>query len=342
VTFGEYARQWHESRKASGNYAASTMELDKYNLNHLLTYFENVPLKEIDAATVRKLYNSFANDLSGYPANKSAIMLHQIMKQAMDDDIILRNPCERVPKPKVAKAGKQQSPIDLGTARRLASQLNRALAEDEAHRDNRQRSETHKRASALSRITAVRVALATGLRRGEILGLTWGCLSVDDGLVQVRKSLCTETGELKEPKTTNSIRDVAIDRQTALEIARWKKIQAEYLLGFGIAQNASTPVITNEVGGFMDGRKMDAWWREFRKRQGFDGLRFHDLRHVHATLLVSSGLNIKAVSKRLGHSSVAITLDLYSHAQREDDEKAAEIIGGILAETPDYGKVVAL
>ena len=63
----------------------------------------------------------------------------------------------------------------------------------------------------------------------------------------------------------------------------------------------------------------------------FHGLKLHDLRHTHATMLVSSGLNIKAVSSRLGHASVGITLDLYSHAQREDDEKAAKIMGDLMA-----------
>lgn len=92
-----------------------------------------------------------------------------------------------------------------------------------------------------------------------------------------------------------------------------------------------TPVITNAAGERQDASGLERWWHKFRKQNGFEGLRLHDLRHTHATMLVSSGLNIKAVSSRLGHASVGITLDLYSHAQREDDEKAACIIGDLMA-----------
>jgi integrase len=218
-----------------------------------------------------------------------------------------------------------------------------ALRQAETAIDNHPRAEQCKRASNLSHITAVRLALSAGLRRGEVLGLSWGDVDSVNGLLRVRRSLCCTSGELKTPKTESGIRDVALDACMLSDLMRWKAAQAEYLFTFGIAQGAETPIISSEIGGRMDGHHMGRWWRAFKKRYGFDTLRFHDLRHTHATMLISSGLNPKAVSSRLGHSSVGITLDLYAHAQREDDEKAAAIMGAIMAEqVPPLGQVVNL
>lgn len=89
-------------------------------------------------------------------------------------------------------------------------------------------------------------------------------------------------------------------------------------------------MFTSEAGGYINGHNFNRWWKNFIKGTDFEGLRIHDLRHTHATLLVSSGLNIKAVSARLGHANIGITLDLYAHAQREDDIKAARIVGELL------------
>lgn len=122
-----------------------------------------------------------------------------------------------------------------------------------------------------------------------------------------------------------------LDQQTVSDLARWRIAQSRYLNTLGIEQGVSTPVITSEAGDRLDASGLERWRRSFRKQTGFDDLRLHDLRHTHATQPVSSGLNIKAVSSRLGHASVGITLDLYSHAQRGDDEKAARIIGDLMA-----------
>jgi integrase len=187
--------------------------------------------------------------------------------------------------------------------------------------------------SNLSHTAAIRLALAAGLRRGEVLGLSWSDVDFNNAALYVHHTLCGTTGKLKSPKTSNSNREVSLSSQMLADLKRLKEQQAQYLLSIGIKQEATSPVICTDTGGRMDGNNLERWWRKFREQYNFESLRFHDLRHTHATMLVSSGLNIKAVSSRLGHSSVGITLDLYAHAQREDDEKAAAIIGDIMAQS---------
>lgn len=169
------------------------------------------------------------------------------------------------------------------------------------------------------------------MRHGEVLGLFWDDISFDGATLDVRQTLDKTTGNLKDPKTSSSNRIVSLDAQIESDLKGWKGIQAKYLLSLGIGQNNRTPVISSEAGGRVDCNNLSRWWRVFRNRYGFEDLRLHDLRHTHATMLVSSDLNIKAVSNRLGHASVEITLDLYTHAQREDDKKAAAIIGEIMS-----------
>lgn len=232
------------------------------------------------------------------------------------------------PKQKKSKIGKA---LDRAGVSRLVSALDELEAiEYPPEQDARQKATAN-----LAHATAIRLILATGLRQGELLALSWKDIDFNGCLLTVRYTLDKTTGKLKAPKTESGVRDIALDQQIVSDLMRWKSAQSRYLNSLGMEQGVSTPVITNEAGERLDSSGLERWWRNFREDEKFlgrfHGLRLHDLRHTHATMLVSSGLNIKAVSSRLGHASVGITLDLYSHAQREDDEKAAKIMGDLMA-----------
>jgi integrase len=336
VAFGEYADQWLESRKVSGLLSGSTLQHNYYSLKHLLKYLRNIRLSDIDNTTVRSFYNAMnAEGIGASSKRHAAIILKQILEQAVNDNIILRNPCSRVEAPKAPRAGKGRALDRQGVVR-----LIQALDDSVINYQNKYRCDEERRFKALSNALAAWIAVSAGLRRGEVLGLAWEDIDLEEVFLHVNHSLCSKTGQLKEPKTESSNRYIALDEDTIDRLRQWKHEQAEYLFRLGIRQNGKTPVITNELGGWLDANKLNIWWRSFCKRYGFDGLRFHDLRHTHATMLVSSGLNIKAVSSRLGHSSVGITLDLYSHAQHEDDLQAALIIGELKAEKQPKSRLV--
>jgi hypothetical protein len=105
MTFGEYARTWLEGRKASGRLSAATIKHNGYALRHLLAYLDGALLREIEADTVRRLYVGLTNEGMGESSLRHAsIALRQILAQAVTDDLILRNPCDRVEAPKAPKA----------------------------------------------------------------------------------------------------------------------------------------------------------------------------------------------------------------------------------------------
>lgn len=327
VIFGEYAQQWIDTREASGRLATSTIMRDKGIVEHINRYLFSVPIQDIDAPMVRELYIKYGQDGIGQNTlSKIAVTLKQVLKQAVVDDLLLKNPCDAVDAPKRKKSTVGRA-LDKGELVRLVQALNSY--------ENKQYPlegiERQQATANMAHVTAIRIILSTGLRRGEALGLLWSDIDPIHATLTVTRSVDKTTGELKEPKTQTSKRVVALDEQTLNDLLRWKDMQRRYLNYLGIEQGADTAVLTNEAGTRMEANNLARWWRNFRETNGFDDLRLHDLRHTHATQLVSSGLNIKAVSSRLGHASVAITLDLYSHAQREDDEKAARIIGDIMA-----------
>ncbi len=331
VTFGEYSQQWIDAREASKTLAPATIKRNKEILEHLKRHLSDIPLTHIDAPTVRNLYITLINEGVGQPSMvKLAIILNQILKQAVMDGIILRNPCDMVDAPKQKK-----SKIGKALDKEGVSKLVAALDELEAVKYPLAQDAKQKETANLCHATAIRLILATGLRQGELLALSWKDIDFANQLLTVKHTLDKTTGKLKTPKTDSGIRDIALDQQIITDLIRWKIAQSRYLNSLGIEQGSSTHIITNEAGERWDASGLERWWRNFREQEKFHGkfhgLRLHDLRHTHATMLVSSGLNIKAVSSRLGHASVAITLDLYSHAQREDDEKAARIIGDLMA-----------
>jgi integrase len=183
----------------------------------------------------------------------------------------------------------------------------------------------------------VLLALATGMRRGEILALRWRNVDLERGVLQVVESLeQTKLGlRFKAPKNNKS-RTIALPAFT-LEDLRWlKREQAEELLALGIRQTGETLVCGRGDG---ESKSPLALSQEFARlvsrTKDIPRVRFHDLRHSHATQLLRDGVHAKVMSQRLGHSSVAITLDLYSHVddQMESDAAARLDVAFRLAKT---------
>jgi integrase len=160
----------------------------------------------------------------------------------------------------------------------------------------------------------VLIALATGMRRGEILALRWKNVDLDSGAIRVVESLeQTKAGiRFKSPKSGKS-RAVPLPRFAVDALREWKRKQAEAMLRLGVRQDPETLVCARE-----DGRpkQPDSLTHEFTYligRADVPRVRFHDLLHSHATHLLGQGVHPKIVQERLGHSTISITLDLYSH-----------------------------
>ena len=145
----------------------------------------------------------------------------------------------------------------------------------------------------------------TSARRGEILGLRWSDLDFANGRIWLRRSIGLR-GEVKTPKTRKSIRAVGMPKplRDALE-AWWKESSFREPEDFFFASPTEAP---------LDGSAMDSKiYKPARKRAGLPPVRFHDLRHTCASILIEQGEHPKVISEQLGHASIAITMDRYGH-----------------------------
>jgi integrase len=161
----------------------------------------------------------------------------------------------------------------------------------------------------------VLIALSTGMRRGEILALRWKNVDLERGSVRVMESLEQTKDAIRfKPPKTDRYRVIALPGYAIEELRRLKPQQAEKLLALGVRQTGDTLLCSRADGQPRTPLSLTYEFARFMRRlKELPCVRFHDLRHSHATQLLANGVHPKIVSERLGHASVAITLDLYSH-----------------------------
>ena len=172
------------------------------------------------------------------------------------------------------------------------------------------------------------LAVTTGLRRGEILGLRWDNVDLVAGTLTVVQSLeQTKDGlRLKTPKTHRSRRSIALLAMTTTELRLHRAKQAEERLALGPAYEEAGFVCPRPGGAPWTPDVFSTAFAAFVRRSGLSQFRFHDLRHTHASHLLRAGVHPKIVSERLGHSSVGITLDTYSHVLPGMQQDAVKLI----------------
>jgi integrase len=176
------------------------------------------------------------------------------------------------------------------------------------------------------------------MRRGEMLALRWADVADDYSVAQVRRTvLATHEGLVYEPpKTRRSARSVMLPAflRPYLEGARAKQAKAQKRGGF----EDHGLVVCRPGGVSYNPDTVSSGWAPFLKRRGLPHCRFHDLRHAHATLMLQQGVHPKIVSERLGHASIGITLDTYSHVLPSMQQEAAAAVDAIFM-TPEVADV---
>ena len=179
----------------------------------------------------------------------------------------------------------------------------------------------------------VMLAITTGLRRGEILGLCWKNVDLATGTIMVVQSLeqTKERVRLKSPKTHRSRRSIALADMTVEALRSHRVKQAEERLALGPSYEDHDLVCPRPGGSPWPPDMFSTAFAAFVRRSGMKPFRFHDLRHSHATHMLRAGVHPKIVSERLGHSAVGITLDTYSHVLPGMQEDAVRLLDGVLA-----------
>jgi integrase len=176
------------------------------------------------------------------------------------------------------------------------------------------------------------VLATTGMRRGEALGGRWDDVDLDGARWRVRCTLLPVAGQVVEgtPKSARGLRSVALDPGTVRALRQWRKQQLEERMAWGAAWSDTGRVFTREDGSDLHPTRISETFDRLVKQSGLPRVRLHDLRHGHATLALAAGVHPKVVQERLGHSSVAFTLDRYSHVVPAMQENAAATVARLV------------
>ena len=269
--------------------------------NFLMPALGNISLTKLAPTQTQTAYNAWAiggrlDGKAGGLSPQTCRHMHRVLRtalaRAVEQQLIARNPADVFKKrlPKVERK-------ELVT---LTADQSARLLEALAH----------------SRVYwPVLLALATGMRRGEILALRWKNVDLENGTLRVIESLeQTKTSiRFKAPKSGRH-RAITLPGYAVTELRRLKREQAEALLSLGVRQSGDTLVCCRADGEPHQPLSLTYEFARFMRRlKDLPRVRFHYLRHSHATQLLASGVHPKIASERLGHASVGITLDLYSH-----------------------------
>jgi integrase len=179
---------------------------------------------------------------------------------------------------------------------------------------------------------AWRLAALTGMRRGEVLGLRWADLDLDEGWLAVCQTLVVVDNQIcvSQPKTARGRRRIALDPVTISALRGHRRAQAAERLVAGPGWSDTGLLFTHEDGRPLHPEYVRRLFDRHLRRVGLPRIRLHDLRHTHATLALQAGVHPKVVSERLGHTTVAITLDVYSHAIPALQQDAATTVADLL------------
>ena len=219
----------------------------------------------------------------------------------MRRQLIYRNPCQAVSPPKASR--KEMYPPD-------ALDVHKFL---EAAR----RTEYYE---------AMYTAFYTGLRRGELLALTWRDVDLDMATLSVAHSLYRAKGGqsvYQDPKTAKGRRLVSLTPSSALTLRSLRERQEADRVLQGYAINEDTPVFRYRDGSPFLPRSFSGAFTRIMHKAGLEGFHLHDARHAHATMMLRQGVHAKIVQERLGHAKVGTTLDIYSHVTPGMQEAAA-------------------
>jgi integrase len=260
--------------------------------NHIIPHIGMIKLKDLASDHIQMFY-AFKLENGTTPTRVRFIhtILNRALNLAVKWDYIKRNPAMFVTKPK--KPRKEMKTYSVGEVRSFLNVVKGSQLE-----------------------ALFYIAVTAGLRQGEILGLLWSDLEWDTGNLRIQRQLQRVRNEglkFTEPKSASGRRLIVLGPTTLERLQEHKDRQDNERQGFAEEWQAFDLIFTKPNGSPIDPRGLLRNFKSIIKNAGLPDIRFHDLRHTAATMMLQCGVHPKIVQERLGHSTISITLDTYSH-----------------------------
>lgn len=290
--------------------------------NHLIPSLGHYPLQKLTSAKIAEYYRERQQQgrkdgkggLSSTTVRQHAMVLHKAFETAIQWGLLSRNPADKVQLPRQTRP--EWHPFDDEDIRRLL----KACSEHRLY-------------------PLFQFAIGTGMRRSEIMGLRWCDIDLDRCAAYVTRSLHQLHNKeyvVRPPKTAAGKRTVKLTPEM-VDVLRKNRAQREaQAVMLGTALHEQGLIFANADGSHIRPDYVSSVWRNFARKCGLTGVRFHDARHLHATLLLKKGIHPKLVQSRLGHGSVKVTMDIYSHVMEDmQDAAIADFDGMIFTKQPE-------
>ena len=309
ITFGKFLDQWLTDYVASSVQATTEVRYRSIVERHLKPKLGSVPLSQLRPSHLTKVYGEWLHDgrYDGKGLSAQTVMHHhRVVSEALGHAVkwqfVQTNVALSVDPPKVRRT--EMKTLDRDNVAKLL------------------------RSPDPSRILPiVSFAVKTGMRQGEILALRWPDLDFERRVAEVRRTvrhLPRQGFVFSEPKSRMGRRSVSLPASLVEELRSLKASQAEGKLLLGSDYQDAGLVFCRSTGLPRYATTLKRQFGRLLASSGVPGVRFHDLRHSHATLMLQQGIHPKVVSERLGHASIQITLDTYSHVLPGLQDAAAE------------------
>ncbi|HKP51498.1 MAG TPA: site-specific integrase [Chloroflexia bacterium] len=309
LTVTDYLKKWLESSKQSTR-ATTHRRYGDLMRQHVMPFIGGIKLAKLAPLDVQRLYSDRMEVARLSPTTVAQIhtILHKALKQAVRWGLLTRNVTEAVDRPR------RITPNYVTWNQTQVSTFLAVSDKDEL--------------GALWRL-----ALLTGMRRGEILGLKWEDVDFERSVLAVKRALIRSAGkgfEFSQPKSAAGKRAIALSRSVVQALHKHRIRQLEARLAIGTAYVDQGLVFATALGTPTLPNSLMLRFKRLIAEAGLPMLRFHDLRHTSATLMLANGEHPKIVQERLGHSDVSMTLNRYSHVTMDMQKEAASRLDKLL------------
>ncbi|WP_325098818.1 tyrosine-type recombinase/integrase [Bacillus atrophaeus] len=290
--YKDYVKKWLNEKwlKSKKKEDQTLSSYDSYFRNYVLPALGGLKLNEIAKTDIEKLVLDMSyDDFSAKTIRKTIVLVKATLEKAIDDGLIDNNAAKKVELPKV-----EEKEFSVWTQDQIEIFL-------DATKNDRL-------------FTLFRLALMTGMRRGEILGLRWKDIRFDLNTVTIHQTLSSDGKTIMQgAKTRSSRRTINIDKTTMEALSVLKERVLEEKRRFGEGYPDYDLVFCTKYGTPLAPPNVRRTFKQISNEANLPPIRFHDLRHTHATLLFEKRIPIKVISERLGHSSINVTLNVYAH-----------------------------
>ena len=319
VKFKEFAEKWLNDF-ARGNLKKTTFQRMKNTTIRVYAAFGHLRVDSITRGQIQAFVDDMAkngkNMKTGKPLSRKSIVHHlnflsDVFNYALRFDMIDSNPCNHIFVPKGEKKEKEIYTVE--EMKQLFKLVNQY--------------------APLKYKAFLTLAVYSGFRNGELMGLEWKDVDWENNVISVRRTsnyTVTDGNYTDTPKTKSSIRSLKLPQQVFDVLSELRESQLKNKENLGTKWIDSDRLFVTEIGKPLHRGSPYKWQREFTERHGMRFCDIHSLRHFNATVLINAGVDTATVSSALGHSNISTTTNIYFHAIREAQARTGEAIAAVL------------